>query len=86
MYLANWHLVTRPKQLEGLGVPDIANMNKSLMMKWMWNYVNDTSVWWAIHSNQEHIKPWEHANMSKFWKDIGALTPIFNVSVKYQLG
>jgi hypothetical protein len=33
MYLASWQLVTRPKQLGGLGVRDMESMNKALLMK-----------------------------------------------------
>jgi hypothetical protein len=42
IYLANWNLVTRPKEMGGLGVRNLETTNKALMLKWMWNWINDS--------------------------------------------
>lgn len=38
VFLANWELVTRSKQLGCLGVRGIEEANISLLLKWMWNW------------------------------------------------
>jgi hypothetical protein len=35
-HLVNWHTVCLPKDCGGLGVRDLATMNKSLLCKWLW--------------------------------------------------
>jgi hypothetical protein len=34
--LESWTLMTRRKRLGGLGVREIEQVNKSLLLKWMW--------------------------------------------------
>jgi hypothetical protein len=43
--LANWMLVTTSKHLGGLGVKDLAKMNQSLLLKWMWQWLDTTNAW-----------------------------------------
>jgi hypothetical protein len=59
--LASWSIFTRSKQLVGLGVRDLTHMNKSLMLKWMWEWVQPNHMWWkkAMVTLGPHIRPWE---------------------------
>jgi hypothetical protein len=77
--LVSWRIVTRSKEIGGLGVRDLKQMNKSLMLKWMWQWVGDEHDWWkeASPTPGQHIRPWEMAQASPFWKSIAQLESIF---------
>jgi hypothetical protein len=66
--LANWQLVTKPKELGGMEIRDIGSMNKSLLLKWMWSWIKDDDAWWKeiTITGEEHIRPWELARPSPF--------------------
>jgi hypothetical protein len=83
--LASRALVTITKELGGLRVQDLEQMNKSLLIKWMWQWVSTEQVWWkeATVTSGPHIRPWEMAQMSTFWMTIAKLAPIFNTSVTF---
>jgi hypothetical protein len=88
MYLTNWKLVTRSKDMGGLGIRDLQDMNISLLMKWMWQWIDNANKWWQeiTATQQQHIRPWQHHNALVFWKDIAKLAPIFDSSVRFALG
>lgn len=46
IHLANWELVTTPKSLGGLGVPDLSTFNSALLMKWQWNWQKPERTLW----------------------------------------
>jgi hypothetical protein len=44
--LISWRIVARSKALGDLEVRDLEQMNKLLMLKWMWQWVGDEPDWW----------------------------------------
>jgi len=45
--LVNWPTVTRPKDLGGLGIPDLNKFSRALRLRWLWQDWVDTSKPWA---------------------------------------
>ena len=44
--LVNWPTVTRPKDLGGLGVPDLNRFGRALRLCWLWQeWVEDSKPW-----------------------------------------
>ncbi|CAD6255007.1 unnamed protein product [Miscanthus lutarioriparius] len=44
--LVNWQTVTRPKDLGGLGVPDLERFGRTLRLRWLWQeWVDDSKSW-----------------------------------------
>jgi hypothetical protein len=68
--LVNWPTVTRPKDLGGLGVPDLERFGRALRLRWLWQD-------WT-----EDNKPW--AGMELPCNDVDRL--LFNSSTTISLG
>jgi hypothetical protein len=85
--MVSWALVVRSKEIGGLSIRDLEQMNISLLMKWMWQWVSLDNIWWkeTIITSSPHIRPWEMAQASPFWKNMTALALICNASVIYQV-
>jgi hypothetical protein len=45
--LIAWPKVARPKELGGLGIPDIKNLNRALRLRWLWLRKTEPSKPWA---------------------------------------
>jgi len=45
--LVNWPTVTRPKDLGGLGVPDLDKFGRALRLRWLWLQWTDSSRPWT---------------------------------------
>jgi hypothetical protein len=45
--LVAWSKVTRPKELGGLGISDLQNLNWALRVRWLWLRKTDSSKPWA---------------------------------------
>jgi len=44
--LVNWQTVTRPKDMGGLGVPDLERFGRALRLRWLWHdWVDDSKSW-----------------------------------------
>ena len=44
--LVNWPIVSRPKDLGGLGVPDLHRFGRALRLRWLWQeWVDDSKSW-----------------------------------------
>jgi hypothetical protein len=47
--LVNWPTVTRPKDLGGLGVPDLERFGHALRLRWLWqDWTEDSKPWAGI--------------------------------------
>jgi hypothetical protein len=88
IFLAHRELVTRSKELGGLGIRDLHITNTSLMIIWMWYWLEQQDVWWkqTTITPAQHIRPWDMNNASRFWKDTTILKNIFHSIVKFQIG
>jgi hypothetical protein len=86
--LVSCRIVARSKALGDLEVRDLEQMNKLLMLKWMWQWVGDEPDWWkeVTLTPGQHIRPWKMTHASPFWKSIALLELIFHVSVWFQIG
>ena len=48
-HLTNWQLVAQKKELGGLGIPDLRNLNLSLLSSWIFRYsLHSHSIWTKI--------------------------------------
>jgi len=45
--LVNWQTVTRPKDMGGLGVPDLERFGRALRLRWLWQEWVDESKSWS---------------------------------------
>jgi hypothetical protein len=45
--LITWLKVTRPKELGGLGIPDLRNLNGALRLRWLWLRKTEPKKPWA---------------------------------------
>ena len=51
-HLVSWSEVCRPKDLGGLGIQNLALMNKALLVKWWWKIFNSIGLWQDILLNK----------------------------------
>ena len=68
--MVNWPTVIRPKDLGGLGVPDLDRFGRALRLRWLWQE-------WV-----EDSKPWLGSELP--CSDVDRL--LFNASIKISLG
>ncbi|XP_038993275.1 uncharacterized protein LOC120116977 [Hibiscus syriacus] len=46
IYWVNWELVSKPRRLEGLGILNLAILNRALLGKWVWKFASVKDSWW----------------------------------------
>ena len=46
LHWVNWNEVCRPKQLGGLGIRPLRDMNEALKTKWLWRFAKEDSDMW----------------------------------------
>lgn len=51
-HLVKWFEVCRPKDLGGLGIQNLALVNKALLCKWRWKIFNAEGMWQDIIHNK----------------------------------
>lgn len=71
-YMIAWEKVIKPKDMDGLGVINLQQMNKALLMKWQWHWHASDNNWWKCISIQQNstVAPWNCRNPTIFWKAI----------------
>jgi hypothetical protein len=70
LHLANWHLIYMKNSYEGLGIPDLKDLNLCLLGSWVKRYIRDENKLWRniidekycknsniFHSNKTHASP-----------------------------
>lgn len=60
MSLIAWDIVITPKNRGGLGVKNLITMNKALMAKLVWNFIQPKRQWWLNFLSYTHW-PWDMA-------------------------
>ena len=74
-HLAHWQLVAQ-KELGGLGIPDLRNLNLSLLSSWIFRYgLNKNAIWTKISdfkykTDQPNICSPLGNQLSPFWKGV----------------
>lgn len=46
IHLVNWETIIAPVLQEGLGILDLRDMGKTLIVKWVFNYTNNREALW----------------------------------------
>ena len=75
-HLAHWQLVAQKKELGGLGIPDLRNLNLSLLSSWIFRYgLNKNAIWTKISdfkykTDQPNICSPLGNQLSPFWKGV----------------
>jgi hypothetical protein len=86
--LVAWATMTMPKKLGGLGVMDLATMNKALMTKNMWHWLSKKYNWplHMLRTHDLHIRPWLQRQVTPFWKSLKEIEPFFLISTRFNIG
>jgi hypothetical protein len=54
--LVNWPTVARPKDLEGLGVPDLERLGHALRLRWLWQeWTEESKPWTGMDLPCSHV-------------------------------
>lgn len=75
-HLAHWQLVAQKKELDGLGIPDLRNLNLSLLSFWIFRYgLQNTAIWvklsdFKYKTNNPNICCPLGNQLSPFWKGV----------------
>ncbi|KAK1321991.1 putative ribonuclease H protein [Acorus calamus] len=93
-YLVNWEAVCQRKCHGGLGILDLATMNKALLSKWLWNWDECTGAAWRhlIFERYGHLirglacLPHTSARMTHIAKGVFGLVPEFAETVAWRVG
>lgn len=88
MSLIAWEIVIKPRSLGGLGVMNMDTMNKALMGKIMykWLQINRPSWMSIVQLNHQVTRPWELDGTTRFWAAIKQIAPFMSISVKFSKG
>ncbi|KAF7824230.1 ribonuclease H [Senna tora] len=93
MHQVNWQTVCLPKNMGGLGIRSLHNMNKAFLFKLAWNLLsNQNQLWVEMVANKyrfntylRHEIGWKASN-SRLWKDIMKIWLEFLQHVKWTIG
>ena len=75
-HLVHWQLVAQQKELGGLGIPDLRNLNLSLLGSWIFRYgLNRDAIWTKItdykyKTDKPNICCSLGSQVSPFWKGV----------------
>jgi hypothetical protein len=75
-HLANWQLVSKKKELGGFGIPDLRNLNMSLLGSWIFRYnLQSEAIWTKIvdhkyRTKNPNILCCNVVGTSPFWKGV----------------
>ncbi|KAF7836121.1 ribonuclease H [Senna tora] len=93
MHQVNWKTVCLPKNLGGLGIRSLNNMNKAFLFKLAWNLLTNQKQLWVevvvnkynFNISQRHEIGWK-ATDSRLWKDIMKIWLEFMQHVSWTIG
>ena len=90
-HLVKWSEVCRPKDMGGLGIQNLACMNKALLCKWWWKLYKTEGLWQDIVL-EKYVKNRSMGNVqakqgdSQFWRDILKHRDHFVSLCKFKIG
>lgn len=85
--LIAWDNVTKPKCMGGMGIKDLEVMNKALLAKYGWNWLNKPEIWNLrdLYSLQEHASPWLQTYATPFWQNLKHTEPFIIISTRFEV-
>lgn len=57
IHWVNWEIVCKPKEKGGLGVRDVREMNKALLLKWKWRILMEKDAIWSRFFELRYYNP-----------------------------
>ena len=91
--LVNWKNVLLSKERGGLGIRNLRLQNESLLMKWLWRYIEEDAALWkeVIVAKYAELNPWCTKITSEpygvgVWRTIRNLWPQMEGNVYIKVG
>ena len=92
--LANWQLVAQMKEVGGFGIPDMRNLNLSLLSSWIFRYgLQSESIWVKIvdhnhkyNTNKPNFMCSNSPTASPFWKGVMWALQAARMGIKWLVG
>ncbi len=91
--LVQWKVVCRSKEVGGLGILDLENMNMALLAKWWWKLLSGQKKFWRpivcgpYYSRRKPLKEGDSFRPSSFWwRGVLKTREIFKCGTAYDLG
>lgn len=91
-HLANCQLVAQKKELGGLGIPDLRNLNLSLLSSWIFRYsLHSHSIWTKIidhnyRTDNPNICCCLDSQASPFWKGVVRALQAAQMGIMWHVG
>ena len=82
--LVNWKRVCKRKEFGGLGIINLRDFNKALLLKWWWKLFDDSKRIWTMLVSQSYRPSsgwWSEQcinRASSFWKGMASIKDIFS--------
>ncbi|KAE8655648.1 hypothetical protein F3Y22_tig00117021pilonHSYRG00103 [Hibiscus syriacus] len=78
IHWVNWGLVCKPRRLGGLGIPNLAILNRALLGKWVWKFASEKNSWWKrvvccvnnLDPNSKKVESSLIARASWIWRGV----------------
>jgi hypothetical protein len=83
LHMTRWEDVTTPKQAGGLEDKELANFNRALLSKWIWNWLNSNNhqLSQMIPHLETADRPWEPQSTINCFLDIACREKTFSTNL-----
>jgi hypothetical protein len=91
-HLANWKLVSMRKEFEGLGVPDLRDLNICLLGSWIKRYFSDNEKIWKqpidfkYRTDKPNVLLCHDVGASNFWKGVMWVAQVARMGFRWKVG
>jgi hypothetical protein len=91
-HLSNWHFLAQRKENEGLGIPDLRDLNLCLLASWVQRYYNHVSKMWKCivnfkyHPDSPNLFCCEDSQASPFWKGMLWAAKATKMGYRWKIG
>jgi hypothetical protein len=91
-HLANWQRVAQKKEVGGFDIPDMRNLNLSLLSSWIFRYgLQNDSIWVRIidhkyNTDNPNVLCSNDATASPFWKGVMWAIQAARMGIKWLVG